>query len=272
MDNEELQEAEVQEVETAESEVETVSSAEAETGDGAELATVEQEAAAEEAPEDKAQKVINAKHRQFKQEERKRLKLEAEIAELRQSNVKSEAAEVLPIPDLPDSWDEDFQQKLAEREKAIRANAESGFKKQLDLDRRTVVETQHKAKAEKVRNEQLLTYADRAKNFGIKETDLIEAANIVADAQVPQALADFLISAEDGPLLTAYLADAKSDIDLYDLQNVNSIDLGLRISEIRAKAANLKPKATSAPPPASAVRGKGAAISKHPALEGATFT
>jgi hypothetical protein len=278
MSEEELPDGEAQEVETVEQN-EAKPSAELETDQGAELAPAGPEEAEEitepsETPEDKAQKAINAKHRQYKQEERRRLKLEAELEELRkaQNQVQSDVVEEVPIPELPDSWDENYDKKIVEREEAIRRNAEVRFRKQADEDRRVALETEQKAKAERQRQEKLINYANRAKNFGIEEADLVEAANTVADAQVPQELADFLINAEDGPLLTAYLADVNSDVDLYELRGMNSVELGVKISEIRAKAANLKPRASSAPSPASAIRGKGAPAVSHPALEGATFT
>jgi hypothetical protein len=281
MSNEELQEVEAQEVEDVEAAAETESNADIETSDGTGLAPdtsaeTDENTDPSETPEDKAQKAINSKHRQFKQEERKfkkeeirRLKAEADLDELKQSRAKSEQVEEVQIPELLDSWDENFDKRQKERDDAIRKNEGIRVNKQIISDRLVIAETEKKVEAEKVNRDKITKFLDRGRDFNIKEDDLAKAASIVSEAQIPKALEDFLVDAPDGPLLVAYLADANSDIDLYELRNMNSIELGLKIPEMRAKAQKLKPKSSSAPAPAQAVRGKATGKKVHPLLEGA---
>lgn len=247
--------------------------------EGAELATAESEETEKNTDDgdshdegDSVQRAINKQHRKFREEERKRLALEKELEEARkQLEAKSTTVEDVEIPPIPDPWDDDFDLKVKAREEAIQRKAQADYQRQLAEDQAFRTQQEQELKRQRETQEKLETYAKRAAEQGIKEQDLIAAANRVADAGVQPDVANFLLTDSDGPAITAYLADDGNIMELYELAEMNPVAAGMKLNEIRAKAIAMKPKASSAPPPPETINGRGAVEKVSPFIAKAKF-
>lgn len=225
---------------------------------------------------DPVQKAINKQHYKYREEERKRLAAEEELKKAQEELARYRPdPNTVEIPPMPDAWDEDYDAKIQAREAAIQKKAQLDYQAQVRQDEEFKQQQEAQLRQQRAMQEKLEKYADRATKQGIKEADLVVAANKVADAGVSPHVADFLLTSEDGPTLTAYLADERNTLELYDLAQMNPIEVGMKLTEIRAKAADFfsKGKRQNAPPPADDVTGEGGLPGKNdrPLIAGASF-
>ena len=248
---------------------------------GAELATAEPEEAEknttdsdepEPTAQDLAQKAINKQHRKYREEERKRLEIEQRLKETEERLSKFESSELdVSIPPIPDAWDDDYDAKIRERDSAIQRKAEADAKKQFAADQDFRTQQEQQLKAQRETNDKLASYSKRAAEHGIKEADLGVAVNRVVDAGISPDVADFLLTDPDGPVITAYLADERNTLELFDLAQMSPVNVGMRLAEIRVKAAEMKKPRSSAPPPPDMISGRGKVEESSPFLAGAKF-
>lgn len=248
--------------------------------EGAELATAGPEEAEKTTDDgnhedgDSVQRAINKQHRKFREEERKRLALEKELAELKAaaSKANSNTVDDVDIPPLPDAWDDDYDSKMKERDDAIMRKAQAEYLRQQAEDKAFLAQQEMELRQQQERSKKIESYAERAKSQGIKEADLIVAANRVADSGVSPDIAEFLLTDKDGPAITAYLADDRNVMELYELASMNPVSAGIKLNEIRAKASVMKQKASSAPTPPEMVGGRGGLPdSVSPLIKDASF-
>jgi len=195
------------------------------------------------------QKVINRKHYQYHEEKRKREALEKENQEL-----KAKLAPAAPeIPPLPDTYDPEYVQKIAARDEAITKRA------QWDTQQKTaqsmpVTSTQPNAQESIQAKEKV--FIERMTGFGITQKESNEQQNTILPFLTPQ-LATFILEAEDGPLITKYLAN--NAVDLVKISEMDPVKAGAYIARyVSPKAAKLaKARTTNAPDPVEPV-GRGA--------------
>lgn len=236
---------------------------------GAELAPatdVEQEK-----PTDGAQKAINKQHAKYREEERKRITAEAETKELKEKlNALEVNKEDVTIPPLPDSYDEDFEDKMKVRDEAITRKATQ------DAQQKNAIEQQNATAeaAQRVEQERITSlvndYDKQIVTLGLDPTEIRTAGDKVIEYGISAELAEHIIQQEDGPLITKYLAANPIIVD--ELRYMTPIQAALKInSDIKLAASALKPQASNAPDPAETLSGRGAGEKVSPFLEGATF-
>lgn len=236
---------------------------------GAELAPAQEEEPAK--IDDGAQKAINKQHAKYREEERKRIEVEKEAAELREKLAKFEADKGdVTIPSIPDPYDDDYEEQLRLRDEAIMRKARQDAQQESVLaQQRTNEEAAKKAEEERIRT---LTsgYDKQITALGLNPDDIRNAGNKVVDYGISVDVAEFILQQENGPLITKYLAD--NPIVLDDLRNMTPIQAAFKIdSEISAAASTLKPQASKAPDPAETLSGRGAGELDSPFIGGATF-
>jgi len=236
--------------------------------DGADLATAE---ATTHEPTEDAQKVINRKHFQYHEERRKRKRLEAELAELK---AKSESKEPPAVPEIPDTYDTDYAQKIAERDRAVAARAQwerqqEAAKTAEEERQRTQLEEQQKETAKLAQE-----FSQRAVSMGITAEETLEQQNaIIPFISHSPELANFLLAEQDGPALVKYLSNNVVELDKISSMSPVNAAVYLRTS-VSPKAAKLVKKVgTSAPDPVDALGSGagGATQTQSKFLEGVTF-
>ena len=242
---------------------------------GAELAPaepVEAEKTTEaELEQDSVQKAINKQHRKYREEERKRLEVEAELKAAQERLSELEKPGEIQIPPMPDAWDENFEQKVKERDEAILQKARADAIRQAEEDRAFQLQQEQQLNEQRAMEEKVKSYSKRASEQGIKDADLAVAGARVAESGISPEVADFLLTDSDGPMMVAYLADEANTLELYELANLPPIVAGVKLNEIRQKAAAMKEPAPSAPEPPETISGKGHIETESPLLSGATF-
>jgi len=112
------------------------------------------------------------------------------------------------------------------------------------------------------------TFLENSKKLGVKHDALMEAQNAVVSYGVTPELAQVLLKDSMGALMVQHLA--ANPLDLHDIVSATPMEAGLLLAEVKTKVALLKPKSSSAPSPATILKG-GAVPAKQRGLPGATY-
>jgi len=264
-----MSELENQVDEIEQDEIEEVNEVEPQDDEVSELAP-EQEAEPEQNEEeahkvnqDKINQVINKKHREAKEWQEK---YEA-LAKQQQQNAQPDAPE---IPPMPDPFDDDYAEKVKQRDEALRKRsvyeAEQQLRQQIAQQQAQQAQQQQIAQMKEATE----SYVKKAKEYGITPEQLQEYGTTAAQ-YVSDDLALAIVQDPDGALLTKYLAS--NPMEAMQLQSMNPYQVVMHIERnIRPKAQALKPKKTSAPQPTTKVDASGANVkTESPLLKGARF-
>ena len=209
---------------------------------------------------------------QAKQAERERDELREQIAKRDEEDRAAEAARAGDIPSIPNELDDDFAEKMAERDAAIRRQtqfeASQANYQQQQKDQQALAQQQVQAEQQKT----LIAYNARAAELSIDAQELQAAENAIVSFGVTGDLASHIMSDPDGPLIVKELAANPSDA--MTLINLSPFQQGAYLDQIKAKAEALKPKPTNTPAPSDVLTGSGAQVDagKYPNSGGATFS
>jgi hypothetical protein len=224
---------------------------------GSELATdspnSEGEQKQEEDSQELAQKAINKQHRKYREEQRRANDLQKRLEDL-EAKQKPDLS-VSDIPPIPDSWDENYEGKIKERDEAIlrKAKNDALLQQQSEFAEREKQEKQRiELESAQKRNDQFL---ENAKKLGVDNKSLMDAQKAVIDYGVTPGIADVLLDDPEGALMLQHLA--ANPLELYDIVNASPELAGFKMAEVKQKAAALRPKPTSAPDPATTLDGRG---------------
>lgn len=212
-------------------------------------------------------KAINKQHFKFREEQRRNQELQKRIEELEAKNA-PKIDEVTDVPPIPDSFDEDYERKIQERDAAIKRNAQAeAAKNAQEADR--INKERERQRQELERSEQLNNeFMQRANDLGVNPQALSSAQNAVIQYGITPELADTLLKDDLGPLMVQYLE--ANPLELSDIVNSPPMQAGLLLAEVKSKSAELKPKTeTDAPPPPTSISGKGVVV--NDGLEGVTY-
>lgn len=212
------------------------------------------------------QKKINKQTFAQRQAERERDELKTRLDELERKS--KPALENISIPDIPDSFDEDYESKIRKRDEVIRQNAQVDAAK-LQREETQAIAQQQSQRKELERAQALESqFSENGKKLGVDRQSLIDAQNAVVDYGVTPDLASVLLEDAQGPLMVQYLA--ANPLDLHDIVNASPVQAGLLLADVKVKSAALKPTPSSAPDPATTLDGR-AVPTKERGPEGATY-
>lgn len=176
------------------------------------------------------------------------------------------------VPEAPDPFalsEQEYRQRLVQRDQAIREAAAFEAQQQALQWQRKQAEEQQQRRAMERQQEEVRAYADRANKLGVAAAELQEAGTLVASYGIDPALVEMILADDHGPLLTKYLA--KNQLELERLVQMPVTMAAVRLAtDLKSKAVAMKPKVTNAPDPLSQPRNAG--ISPKPkGPRGATF-
>ena len=209
-------------------------------------------------------KAINRKHFQFKEAERRADALAEENARLKAQVPGAVRPE---IPALPDPYDENYAELIAQRDQAVQDAAK------YDAEAAAEVAQQERAAAVTVKeqNDALVksvsTYTERAEKLSVSEAELEVAATTIDAYGINGALVQHILADEQGPLITLHLA--KNPAELAALQDMSLLDAAVYISTA-LKTKVMAGREGGAPPPADTLTGGGAPPAGH-GPKGATY-
>lgn len=176
------------------------------------------------------------------------------------------------VPEAPDPFalsEQEYRQRLVQRDQAIREAAAFEAQQQaLQWQRKQAEEEQQKRAMER-QQEEVKAYADRAVKLGVAAAELQEAGTVVAGYGIDPALVQMILSDDHGPLLTKYLA--RNQLELERLVQMPVTMAAVRLAtDLKSKAVAMKPKVSTTPDPLDSPRNSG--ISPKPkGPKGATF-
>jgi len=236
---------------------------------GAELAPATE--GKQEKTNDGAQKAINKQHAKYREEERLKLAEQEENKKLKDKIAKLESDKGdVHIPDMPESYDDDYEVKVKERDEAIRQSAlnEAQTKRANETREAQKLEAE---KAESTRVANLTTdYNKSITALGLNADEIKAAGDKVIGYGIYTDVAEHIMQQQDGPLIIKHLSE--NPIILDELRNMTPIQAAMKINtDIREAASLLKPQASETPDPTEVLSGLGAGEADDPMIAGATF-
>lgn len=217
----------------------------------------------------KVEKRIGKATFQWREAERKAEQLEAELKALRTA----QAAKPVPVvPDYPDAFDPQFDQKVAQRDEAIRQRAAHDAQLAYLAQQENIAQQQKFESEQKRYNEVAAEYTKRSVALGVTAQELQYAGQGVASylGHAPD-LVEEILTDEVGPLITTYLAANVGELEKISL--MKPIQAARYIeSQIKPKLSARKPRISNAPDPVPKLGGnapQGNSYFKH--SKGAKF-
>jgi hypothetical protein len=266
LENDELQAEQLEDdsvLENSEQPEEQASESAPDTGDDLEKTPTDQSVAKDDDP-DGFTKRINKKHFELMEEKRAREKLELELQETRSKIPQQQRP---AIPDMPDPFDDDFTERMAQRDAALRRAEQFDIAQALAQRQAQSRQVQAAQAAQQEREKSATEYTARAEKLGITPDELRVAGTTVAAYGVPEQVATHILADEYGPLITKYLSQKPDELDA--LRSMSPVQAGMRLVAIREKAAKLAKNNPRPPDPLEPIGGGGARKERGP--KGATF-
>lgn len=187
---------------------------------------------------------------------------------------KQPKTELVDVPDLPDPFDDDYEQKLRARENALLERAKFEARESYLKDQQAIAERdkqRQELEASEQRQKQFLNNSQKlgieAEDFTRYEQAFIDHINKLGGVKDPRMI-NMILDDPQGPLVVQHLAANPLDVD--DLLHSDPYIAGSLYERIKSKAMALKPKTSRAPEPATIVEGS-APAKKDRGPEGAIF-
>lgn len=212
---------------------------------------VDEEAAKQEA----INKAINKKHFEAQQAKRDLDVANKQIADFQAKEREQMAAQVGTIPDMPDPFDDDYDEKIKLREEALINQANFNSQNQVFQQQQQFQQQQAQQQQQVKLQESMNSYSKKATELGIKQDELQSAANAVAQYGLSDDLVMHILADSDGPLITKYLA--ANPQEGIELAQMSPFMVGSFLDVIKQKTGELKPKITKTPKPGDNLKGKG---------------
>lgn len=239
-----------------------------------ETQTLEAEDAQEAAPEEKPeqpepeekpgwQKAIDKQTYYRREAERQLAEAQDEIDKLKARVPQDVAPE---IPPIPDAFDEDHDQKVIERDKAIKARAEWDTRQALKAAVQQREEQRQAQEAQEALMKRGAIYQQRSTQMGVNAQELASAGQFVASYINPQ-VADYILDSEQGPLITMHLA--RNPGELERVSSMPPMMAAVHIATQIEPNVTAKPTVTKAPAPPETLDGGAPPSERGP--KGATY-
>lgn len=211
-------------------------------------------------------KVIAQKAFESREHKREAESLRQELAAIKEKEAILKEPMILPVPD---QYDDNYAEQMEARDKSIQDKAQYDASQRVRAEHAEYQRQQQNQEQINQVNERGNKYKENSIKLGVDQAQLGEAANIVANYGIRQDVAMELLSEEQGPLITMYLAQNPQALDA--INTANAISLGNVWNDIKTKASSLQTKTTSTPDPVETQKGSGVGP-KNRGPAGATYT
>lgn len=196
--------------------------------------------------------------------ERRAESLQQELEEVRSKLPQDQRPE---IPEMPNPWDDNYDDKMAKREEAIRAqikwDTENEYRQQQEQH---ILQQQQQERIRSIQTAQQ-SYNQRAQTLGLDQSELQQAANTVAQFGVPFELVEYVLEDDLGPAITLHLANNVSDLE--KIRSMHPVKAAAYIAGTIKPGLKPRERKPAAPAPTDQLKGAGAAPQRGP--KGATF-
>lgn len=193
---------------------------------------------------------MNKKHFELMEERREKEALAQQLAELK---AKLPQEQRPYVPEAPDPYDPDYEQKIVQYKEALRQEAIYEAKQEQARQLETVRQQQIAQEQQKRVNDAVALYDARAKTLGVSQQELQMAGQLVHAYGVNQDLVMAILEDDKGPMITTYLAKNPEELEL--IRSMSPVKAAMHL------ATNVKPKLSgtkkSAPTPVETLGGGG---------------
>lgn len=197
---------------------------------------------------------IGRKTAALRDKEREAEEAAARAQELEQKLAEMQAPQRPEVPPMPDPYDDDFEQKIQDRDKILQEAAAYDAQQRLRQEYEESLARQQQEQELTQLAEQVQTYSDRAEKLGIKPDELQRAGAAVARFGIDEGISKFILGEEQGPAMTVYLAEHPMELD--KMQQMDPYRAAIYIeNEIKPRVANARSGAKTPPPPVDTPKG-----------------
>ena len=205
--------------------------------------------------QEKANAAFNKQYGEKKQLERDLAAQREENSRYQQAERERQAAVVGNIPPMPDSFDEDFDVKVKQRDEAIIANANYNAQNNAYLQQEQHYQQQTAQAAQQKQAELATSFTANAKKTGATDEEFNSVVTTLNNGGMTPDIGSAIMSDPDGYFIAKHLA--ANPQEAHELNTMNPILAGAKFAELKQKASALKPKTSNAPTPAANLTGNG---------------
>lgn len=220
---------------------------------------------------DKHQKDINVQHKKYRDEERGRVSAEERATKVEKEleTLKSQQAEVV-VPPVPDQYSETYTEDVAERDAAIKRQAENEAEQTRQAEQQKQRDEVRVTDETAALQKRVAAFDSNMVTHGLNPIETKTAADVVIGYGISDTFQDILLEDPDGPLFVNYLS--QNPVELEEMNRMTTLQLVNHLNgDIRAKASLLKPKTSNAPDPPINLKGGGAPEQKEDWERGAVY-
>lgn len=159
------------------------------------------------------------------------------------------------VPDYPDKYDDNFEQRLQDYNKAVAHNANMDFQEQLMAHAKQTAETKRQTEAQQKQETVIKSFTENATKLGVNESDLEASLDLAAAFNLDAGLREYILQDPLGPQVVVSLA-----ADPANLETFSQMSPLQAVAHIEGKIKpNLGPKPQKRPPPPPKhLKGRGA--------------
>lgn len=211
-------------------------------------------------------RVVGQKTHRMREAERRADQLAQEL-EMVRANLQQVQRPV--IPDLPEPWEDDYAQRIAVRDQAIREAVAFDMQQALAHQQQVNLQQQIQQQQQESVRTTIEVYTDKAKQLGIKAAALKAAGTAVLQTGIDPNVAHYILTDEFGPLITLYLA--KNPHMVERMQEMTPTQAAVHVANVvKPRALAVRKQAPTAPKPARTL-GRGGAPRRERGPAGARY-
>ena len=214
-----------------------------------------------------AKKAINKKHWEAKEAQRETAAIQAELDALKASQEPTGTAPIVPeLPDIELLSNEEFKEQMKARDNALTQQADFNAAQNYQTKQAQIQQDEALRQQQVYAGNLRTTYANKATERGFDDDEVLRAA-LAIDSGVSAAVADMLLTVDDGPDMTLYLLQNPENLTAMQSMSVHQ-QINHMSNVVRINAESLKPKTNDAPPPPTDIAAGGPVKQTDPLLEG----
>jgi len=203
--------------------------------------------------QDKANAAFNKQYGEKKQ-------LERDLAEQREQNEKFQQAErerqaavVGNLPDFPDEFEDDFEEKKANYLQAVQTKANFDAQNNAYVQQQQFTQQQAAQAAQQKQAELGNSFTANAKAAGATDEEFNTVVMTLNNGGMTGDIGNAIMQDPDGYFIAKHLA--ANPQEAHELNTMNPILAGAKFAELKLKASALKPKTSSTPAPVDSLQG-----------------
>ncbi len=226
-----------------------------------------------ESEESKQQKYINKQYGEIQQGKRDLVKANEQIAGFEQSERERQATQVNNLPEWPDEFDDNFEQKKANYLEAVKKQSDFNAEQRIYGQQQEATQFQQQQVAQQTAMKLQSDFVTNAKGAGATDEEFNSVINTLNNGGMTVDTASGIMDlGADGYFVAKHLAANPQEAN--EFNNLSPMQQGMKLVELKQKASALKPKTSSTPAPATNLQGNGVDkdMGKFPNSKNATFT